>query len=541
MRSAPAIVAFLLGMAAAAAVTMAPDATATTVLSGARLTVVSTLPPPNPLAGSAEWDPTNTTSVGGYATTSEISVAVGGGTAQRSFQLTVDAPTGAAFHVGSYDGDDVYGVRGHAYLTEGGSACDGVRYTIVDLASSGTTLTRLDLQFETTCTGASNLNATLFGELQLGEPAPAPGLVTGTRAFAWPNVPVGTVSAGVLPVWVRNTGSSSVAIGRAQFSGVNAQDFKVRSTTCGASLAAHASCSYLISFAPSAGGARTAQFTTAVAGHLASTLLSGTGPAGRTALYARSQPGDWVGGGRTYLLTDAQSQMQVLPHGSDEFDGWTFNGPSRWGVEIVNRKGPIVPGTYAVDNDARDGFWLVVTGEGHGCSDTTHSSVTVRQATFTADGAPSAFDAVFSQTCTDTPNASLSGEISYRATVGSQTPSAPFVIPSGVALSAGGHLANGEAGKAYTLAVVSSGPARLTDAAGRLLWSTPAAAARPYDRLAVRTNGTLAMRAVDGTVLWTAPATGPGVFLELQSNGDLVYYDASYRPVWHSGTAAPST
>jgi hypothetical protein len=521
---------------------LAPATAATSLLSTVRVSVSTSLAPPSPMAGPIEYDPTNVSSVGGYARTNELSIAVGGGTANRSFSLDLRAPTGGTFHLGTYYGDDVDGVRGYGTLGEGSQSCPNVRFTIVDIASSGTAITRLDVRFQTMCGYNSNDNATIFGELQLGEPSASPTVVTGARSISWPNVPVGTRSRALLPLWYRNTGSTAQAVGTATWSGANSNDFPVVSDGCShKTLASHTSCSVVLAFAPRAAGTPSATLTVPIGGRNISTFVTGTGSAGRTLLRVNSQAGDFVGGGLSYLITDAQSQMQVAAQGPGSFIATTQNAASAWSVMIDDRTGgPLTVGTHAATDDGSNGFRLTVTGEGRGCASST-GSVTIKQVSFGVDHAPIAFDATFTQTCRFSTGASLTGEVAYRATTTPVAATGPFILHSGQSLPAGSSIRNGDGSHTYKLAVTTAGRAMLTDSAGKIWWATPAGAVATYDRLAVKTAGNLALVTSSGSVLWTTVSSGTaGNLLVLQSDGNLVLYNAGYQPVWMSGTAQPA-
>jgi hypothetical protein len=533
-----------LGAAALLTVTMVgvlradPANAATAILSTARVSVASSFAAPSPMAGPAEYDPTNISSIGGYAHTDVISIAMGGGTANRPFSLDLRAPTGAAFSTGMYYGDDAYGVRGYAYLGEGNSSCSNVRFTIVDIASSGNAVTRLDVRFQSTCNYTDNANALIFGELQLGEPSAAPDVVTGARSISWPNVALGTLSRALLPLWYRNTASTSRAVGSVTRSGSNATDFAVASDGCSnRTLAAHASCSVVLAFAPGGAGVRSATLSVPIGGRSISTAVAGTGSPGRTLLRINSQAGDWVGGGRSYLMTDAQSQMQVENLSPDSFIATTYNGPyDSWTIRIQNRGAPLRVGTYSATRISSEGMSFNVDGQGHGCASST-GTVNIRQVAFDSDSNPTVFDATFSQTCSDSTGAGLTGEVAYRATDAPTSPTGPFIVHSGHSLAAGSSISNGDGSTSYKLAVTTAGRAVLADASGKLLWATPATAVAANDRLAVRTAGDLSLLTSASSVLWTTATTGSGNFLVLQSDGNLVLYNAGYRPIWAAVSA----
>lgn len=82
----------------------------------------------------------------------------------------------------------------------------------------------------------------------------------------------------------------------------------------------------------------------------------------------------------------------------------------------------------------------------------------------------------------------------------------------------------------------------LSDSAGKVVRATPATTVAARDRLAVKTAGNLALATSSGSALWTTASSGTaGNLLVLQSDGNLVLYDAGYRPVWASGTAQPAS
>ena len=103
----------------------------------------------------------------------------------------------------------------------------------------------------------------------------------------FPTQPLSTVSSSQL-VTLTNTGSDPVDVNGDGFGGSNPDDFFVSARTCGARLAAAASCTYRIRFVPGGQGARSASFsplTTASSTTPGSIALTGTGgslPTGAT-------------------------------------------------------------------------------------------------------------------------------------------------------------------------------------------------------------------------------------------------------------------
>lgn len=404
------------------AVVVAPASSAVTtgILGTARATVTTSPNAWQSFVGAVEYDPANITSVTGSATTTAVHVALTGGTGGRQLSIDLVAPTGSTFAPGTYYGDDPNGPHGSGMISESSAGCDFVQFTIVDLASSGSALTRLDARFQTTCSyDSSNVDATIFGELQLGEPEPSSTLATGARSPSWPDVAVNSTSPATWPLWIRNTGAAAVSVGTLTRTGAQSTDFPIVSDGCSHTvLAAHSACSATIGFRPSAAGARSATVTVPVGSTSVSTTLNGTGSPGTTLLRMTSQPGDYVGGGKSYLITDSQEQVHVGTDGPGEvIEGFTSytNTDDYWTVQIGATGGAAM--TVGTHNATRSGvsgtYVLDVNGQSRGCGDST-GSVTIKQVSFNADGAPTAYDATFTQVCTGS-TAGLSGEIEYHA------------------------------------------------------------------------------------------------------------------------------
>ncbi|MGN6608879.1 MAG: hypothetical protein ACTHMS_17940 [Jatrophihabitans sp.] len=410
----------LIGLGAADAVASVPNAFPTL-----RATIAGGPFDGTDFAGVSEYDPTNIS--GGtccYAHTDVIDIATGGGTRHRAFALHLQAPTGQTFHTGMYYGDDVYGVRGDASVQEGGSDCEGVRFTITDLASSGTTVTRLDVQFQTSCnTAISNNDATIFGEVSFNEPFTA-GTSTGARFLRWPDTPVGASTPVSMPFWVRNTTASPLVIGHAGRTGAQATDFRVASDGCsGHTLAAHTACAIQVVFHPTAAGARNAWLNIPVGARSITTQLVGTGSPGTTLLRIQSPAGAWVGGGGNHFIPNTAEPMHVSPTGPTQFVarlGDEGVQPETWTVHITAPRGRAVSaGSYSTSRDALftyAGWGLDVVGNGQGCNAAV-GHLTITQAQYDADQAPSVFHATFSFSCQDAgAGGTLTGEIEYHAT-----------------------------------------------------------------------------------------------------------------------------
>jgi len=83
-----------------------------------------------------------------------------------------------------------------------------------------------------------------------------------TTSVTFSNRKVGTTSAG-MPVTLTNVGATPVSLMGVTINGADPADFAEKSTTCGISLAAGASCSYNITFTPALTGQRNATLSIA--------------------------------------------------------------------------------------------------------------------------------------------------------------------------------------------------------------------------------------------------------------------------------------
>ncbi|MBV9889886.1 MAG: choice-of-anchor D domain-containing protein, partial [Rhizobacter sp.] len=109
--------------------------------------------------------------------------------------------------------------------------------------------------------------------------APLPVATVTPTSLAFSQV-IGTMSA-TQTVRVANTGSASLALAGVAVSGAQASEFPIVATTCGSAVAAGASCTVDVAFAPAAIGARSASLVVShnAAGGPSTVALNGTGSA----------------------------------------------------------------------------------------------------------------------------------------------------------------------------------------------------------------------------------------------------------------------
>jgi trimeric autotransporter adhesin len=126
--------------------------------------------------------------------------------------------------------------------------------------------------------GGGTAQAVTFAVTGTGTSAPAPVAALAPTTATFAGTAVGSQSA-AQTFTLSNTGNAPMTSSGVTFTGTNPADFSVSSTTCGATLAAGASCSFAVIFKPAAAGSRSAVLDVAdnAAGSPQTATLSGTG------------------------------------------------------------------------------------------------------------------------------------------------------------------------------------------------------------------------------------------------------------------------
>jgi hypothetical protein len=209
-----------------------------------------------------------------------------------------------------------------------------------DLATSGSSITRLDLLYEQHCEGGP---AALFGEIRIGEPRSA-GLIVSTKNIVWPATPVGTDGLTV-PVHIRNPSDTPVGVGPVALAGFDPDDFALADDSCsGTTLAAGESCSTAVHVRPTAAAPRTATLVHPLGGSAWAIQLDGQSLPGATSFSMVSEPGDYIGLGRTYHYTDGI----VVVGTPTVVRASIYSGGDWWDVELVPGRGSVfAPGVFA--------------------------------------------------------------------------------------------------------------------------------------------------------------------------------------------------
>src|SRR5215469_8376274 len=286
-----------------------------------------------------EFDRTNA-SFSGTVNPRLINLVVTGGTAGKGsfWVFQVEPPPGSTFHVGYYPrvasaGSQAWGFAG--LNISGSQGCGGLisgSVEVRDIATSGSRLTRLDLLYEQHCDGAAK---GIFGEIRIGEPDTA-GRIVSSDSITWPVAPgIGSGSnSPEVPVYVRNTGSTALHVGKVSRHGLAAADFRVMSDSCsGATIARGTSCAIELGFSASARGPRTAALRIPLGGRTYQVQLDALVRPGTTSLVMRSQPGDPVGNGGSFHFTTSNSY--ITANGTPFGISAAINGSAQtWGAAM---------------------------------------------------------------------------------------------------------------------------------------------------------------------------------------------------------------
>jgi hypothetical protein len=202
------------------------------------------------------------------------SITVDLGTAASIGRVVVKLPPSSAWQTRTQTLAVGCSTDGSAYSTVAGPA--GSTFNPASGNSATINVTPATCRYvRLTVTGNSGWPAAQVAELEVyGQSGPAaPAISLSTASLTFGNQNVGTTS-GAQSVTVTNTGTSTATIGSVTVSG----DF-ARTTTCGASLAAGASCTVSVTFTPAGTGTRTGVLSVSsnAAGSPHTVSLTGTG------------------------------------------------------------------------------------------------------------------------------------------------------------------------------------------------------------------------------------------------------------------------
>lgn len=216
-----------------------------------------------------------------------------------------------------------------------------------------------------------------------------------------------------MPVNLVNTGTTPVTVSSAQVTG--SRDFSVVGNDCGV-IAPGDMCRVYVGFTASSAGPRSAVLTvldsTPAGRHRVP--LSGEGIPGHTSWNLNSQTGEWIGQGKAWSFTPANTAFRI-----DGNESHVHVATSDWNADFESDSGHLLlPGTVFTHarrfpfNTTSDAG-LSITSPGRGCNEIL-GTFTVQQATYDAGGNVKTFAATYEQRCEGTAPA-LFGSIAYRA------------------------------------------------------------------------------------------------------------------------------
>jgi hypothetical protein len=354
---------------------------------------------------------------GGWA----VYLQASGGTYGESFSLTFQAGGGRVLSPGWYPDAQRAGFQAAGRpgmdISGEGRGCNQIagNFEVRDIAWSPTgTLQRLWLIYEQHCEGGIRA---LFGEIRIGMIVGAADVES--DAVRWPEIHPGAQGEAV-PVRVRQIGASVVGVSGVTLGGAHPQDFTIRSDGCtGRILGEGDACLVYVRFAPKSPGPRSAVLRLATDATTFQVGLDGYGVPGVTDWQMTSDPGDYIGGGQTYLYTSAVDTIgysgaaQYVSGGVDAANGdW-------WGASFVPAQGDVLVEGATYPDAHRypfngSGPGMDVSGNGRGCN-TLVGTFTVNQIGFSsANGALDRLDLNFEQHCEGATPA-LRGRLRYRA------------------------------------------------------------------------------------------------------------------------------
>ncbi|WP_182047547.1 choice-of-anchor D domain-containing protein [Curtobacterium sp. ME26] len=317
------------------------------------------------------------------------------------YRLVGQQPYGAKVPTLAINGEYVYG-----------------EFDIIDIASDPTngTITR----FDGIVPG--------IGEFRFGEDT-AGSVIFGARNIVFAKTFIGLPKTMQVKT-VHNTGSAPVALGAPAVSGLHAASFSVSGSTCTATLAAGASCSFMVGFAPKTPGPATAAVSMRVGTATRSVPLTGSAFLGTSGMTSSGK--GIVDKGKTTKVTSANTAMTVV---SSAY-GWTFNADrldgsgSALNLRLTTpNKTPFPVGTTRTT--VSGAYSLVDTVNSSGCD--SNGTVTVKQFTLDAlTGLPDTVDMSFTQYCNNGEKLPQTGILQWQARADVTAPAAP----SSVAVSA---------------------------------------------------------------------------------------------------------
>ena len=355
----------------------------------------------------------------------------------RYFDLRLRAPPGQTLAPGAYEmaaRAPFAGASPGVDFSGDGRGCNTIlgRFAILELERTGSTITRLAVNFEQRCEVGG---PPLYGEYRLNSTRPLSYLFTGTVTMpdpfalvapAGPAKPGASVTTAPTTIYGINA-PASISITGGEYS-VNGGAFTtapgtvsnrdrvvarlVASSTPGAS-----------SVATLTVGGRSASF--GIQTYQPGMQLSG--------LFFRSSPGDWIGAGSTRTYWVPPNVMTHSASSSEVAVNLTVEGGAWWSLHLAAASGSLAVGTY--ENARRWPFQsgspgLDFSGDGRGCNQLSGRFV-LRELARKADGSIDRLAVDFEQRC-ENSTAPLFGEVRINSTVPFSDFEAPPPPPGGI-------------------------------------------------------------------------------------------------------------
>lgn len=339
------------------------------------------------------------------------------------YYLDIAAPPNMALAQGNYENAARAAFRGASPGIDfdgNGRGCNTIagRFTILDIAWDGATLSRFAANFEQRCevTGPP-----LYGEIRYNSAIPltmfkAPGSITPDPFGFAPrlHVPAGALVESDYTAVTGINAPSPVQVAGGEYS-IDGGAW----TSATGSISNYSRIRVRLTASSIAGQTASATLTVGgVSATFSATTFSTGDP--RTLVHFRSTPGDYIGGGveRTF-----ETPASLVNAGRNYDNGVTFNivaGDGNYWTLDMAAPGyqPLQPGPYT--NATRFPFQLTApgldfSGAGRGCN-TLAGRFIVLEAVYNPDGSVSRFAADFEQHC-EGAAAALVGEVRYNSTV----------------------------------------------------------------------------------------------------------------------------
>jgi hypothetical protein len=356
--------------------------------------------------------------------TSGSSTTVTATGASSSLTVTIEPPSGvSAFVAGRYPDTRDAADASHALLTvtssagQGGCTHQTGTLNITDVQyDGGGALAALDATYAVRCDGTDEGT---FGQVHLGEPAAASGVVVAPTRVSWPDVYPGAPTRAV-PVHLINAGGADAAP-TSTLTMDNPGAFASTADGCtGATVAPGGSCTVTVTSTPPVTGLFHGGLALGPAGAVEAVTLTSAAYVGHTSLSIRSDAGDAIGGGETADYTpDPTTTFGIHSDvaGGSGIQSVTVTVAAEaetWALTFTPPTGSALTagGDYATYSGTAPAKLTVLKGASPCLY--TYGHFAVQHLVRLATGEISEFAATFEQAC-DLEGPQLRGSVTYRS------------------------------------------------------------------------------------------------------------------------------